>query len=64
MKLKFERKSLSKPTPQKMRLLGNTLMVIGTTIAGSIYNETPWVAVLAFVLGLIGKGLTEFFIEE
>jgi hypothetical protein len=64
MKLKLERQSLSKPTPKQMRLLGNTLMVIGVTIGSSVYAETPWVGVLAFVLGLIGKGLTEFFIEE
>jgi len=64
MKLKFERKSLRKPTPKQMRMLGNTLMVIGTTIAGSVYESIPWVAVTAFVLGLIGKGLTEFFVEE
>jgi hypothetical protein len=64
MKFKLESKSLSKPTPVKMRLLGNTLMIIGATIGASVYADVPWVGVTAFVLGLIGKGLTEYFISE
>ena len=51
------------PTPKNMRLLGNALMVIGATIAGSTYETIPWVAATSFIIGLVGKFLTEYFVE-
>lgn len=64
MKFKFELKSLKKPTPKTMRLLGNALMVVGATVGTSVYANIPWVGVAAFVLGLVAKFITEFYVEE
>lgn len=57
MKFKFTKEALRKPTPEKMRLLGNTIMVIGVAIGSSVYAlQYEWVGITAFILGLVGKG--------
>lgn len=61
---KFSTLGLNKPTPKRMRILGNALMVVGAVVAGSIYATIPWIGVVAFVIGLSGKFLTEFFVDE
>jgi hypothetical protein len=53
------------PTPAKWRKLGDTLLGISTTITGySLYNDLKWVAGVALVLGVLGKFLTNFFVED
>ena len=65
-----------KPTPKKWRKIGDTILAVGTFVtAGSLigYDEmkdifTPKevkiVIATAFILGVVGKFLTNFFKDE
>ena len=54
-----------KPTPNKWRKLGDTLLGVSTTITGySLYVDLKWVAAVALALGVVGKFLTDFFTED
>lgn len=58
-------KNFYRPTPAKWRKLGDTLLGISTTITGySLYNDLQWVAGIALALGMLGKFLTDFFVED
>ena len=63
MKFKMTEVDWKKPTPAKMRRLGETLLVLCSIVAGSTYAAIPWVAVTAFVVGLVARGLVEFFVD-
>jgi hypothetical protein len=53
------------PTPAKWRKLGDALLGVSTTITGySLYADLKWVAAIALGLGVLGKFLTNFFIED
>ena len=54
-----------KPTPNKWRKLGDTLLAVSTTITGySLYVDLKWVAATALALGVVGKFLTDFFTDD
>ena len=54
-----------KPTPNKWRKLGDTLLGVSTTITGySLYVDLKWVAGVALALGVLGKFLTNFFTDD
>jgi hypothetical protein len=69
-------KNYAKPTPVKFRKLGDTLLVIGTSITmGALIEfhkleqiftskEIKTVMTIALALGVAGKFLTNFFIDE
>jgi len=58
-------KNFYSPTPAKWRKLGDTLLGVSTTITGySLYVDLKWVAGVALVLGVLGKFLTNFFVED
>ena len=58
-------KNFYSPTPAKWRKLGDTLLGVSTTITGySLYVDLKWVAGIALVLGVLGKFLTNFFVED
>lgn len=60
MAMKF--KNIFKPTPTKLKRLGNTLFGISTTITGySLYLEIQWIAAAALGLGVLGKFITMLF---
>lgn len=51
-----------KPTPLKMRKLGDAILSVGTTITTfAIYEEYKWIAVISLLLTVIGKFLTNFY---
>lgn len=53
------------PTPKKWRQLGDALLGVSTTITGfSLYNEMKEVALAALIIGVIGKFLTNFFVDN
>jgi hypothetical protein len=55
----------SKPTPKKMRKLGDALLGASTTITGyAIMTDHDWLALVSLGLGVIGKFLTNFFSDE
>jgi hypothetical protein len=55
----------STPTPPKWRKLGDLLLILSTTITSySVIEEMKEVALIAAILGCVGKILTNFFTEE
>jgi hypothetical protein len=64
-KVKFGRSRYKKPTPKKMRKLGDALLAVSTTISlYAITEEMKALALGAVILGAVGKFLTNFFAEE
>ena len=58
-------KNYYKPTPKKLRILGDTLLSIGTFItASAIASQNEWLAYTALGIGVIGKFFTNFFVDE
>jgi hypothetical protein len=52
----------SSPTPKKWRKIGDALLATSTTITSfAIYEDAKAVAIVALVLGSLGKFLTNFF---
>jgi hypothetical protein len=55
-------KNYWKPTPIKWRKLGDALLAISTFVASfTLYQDKPWIGVVALITGVIGKFLTNFF---
>lgn len=55
----------NKPTPKKWKHLGDTLLGVSTTITGfSLYSDMKEVAMIALIIGSVGKFLTNFFSPE
>ena len=64
-KMKELNENFNAPTPCKWRRLGNALLGVSTMITGmAIVGDEKWVAELALFTGVIGKFLTDFFVEE
>lgn len=64
-KVKFGRSRYSKPTPKKMRKLGDALLAVSTSISVyAITEEMKVVALSCVIIGAVGKFLTNFFAEE
>ena len=58
-------RSTSSPTPKKWRKIGDALLATSTTITSfAIYEDAKAVAIVALVLGSLGKFLTNFFSED
>ena len=65
-----------KPTPKKWRKIGDSLLAVSTVLSiGGLWqfdnlkdvftsNELKVMIVLSIVLGVIGKFLTNFFVED
>lgn len=65
-----------KPTPKKWRKIGDALLAVSTVLSiGGLWqfdnlkdvftsNELKVMIVLSIVLGVIGKFLTNFFVED
>lgn len=62
-KLKFGLGQYSKPTPKKLRRLGDGLLLASTLMTNEMMVEKPAVASVALIFGVIGKFLTNFFSE-
>jgi hypothetical protein len=62
-KLKFGLGQYSKPTPKKLRRLGDGLLLASTLMTNEMMVEKPAVASIALITGVIGKFLTNFFSE-
>jgi hypothetical protein len=55
----------NQPTPLKWRKIGDLLLIISTTITSySVIEEMKEVALIAAILGCVGKILTNFFTDE
>jgi hypothetical protein len=63
--MKFGFKQYFNPTPKKLRVLGDTLVALGTA-AGSwtIIDGNPQAGTIIVVLSVVGKFLSNFFAED
>ena len=60
--MSFGKKSYMKPTPKNFRKLGDALLGVGAAITGAgILGDNKVVAIVALVITIIGKFLTDFF---
>lgn len=62
--LKFGLGQYSKPTPKKLRRLGDGLLLASTLITNETMIDKPALASIALIFGVIGKFLTNFFSAE
>lgn len=63
-KLKFGLGEYSKPTPKKLRRLGDGLLLVSTIVTEETLVDKPALASVALICGVIGKFLTNFFSEQ
>lgn len=58
-------KNYFKPTPKRLRILGDTFLGISTFITGlGISENIKWLAYGALIVGVCGKFLTNFFTDD
>ena len=62
-KLKFGVMQYAKPTPKKMRRIGDGLLLVSTLFTNEVMGDKPFVASVALITGVVGKFLTNFFSE-
>jgi hypothetical protein len=63
-KLKFGVAEYSKPTPKKLRRLGDGLLLASSLITNELMITNPTIASISLIVGTIGKFLTNFFSAE
>ncbi len=63
-KIKFGLSEYDKPTPKKLRRLGDGLLLASTLITNETMVDKPALASVALICGVIGKFLTNFFSEQ
>jgi hypothetical protein len=53
------------PTPKMWRQLGNSLLAASAAISGyTMYSDQQVVALVTMICGVVGKFLTNFFVED
>ena len=57
-------KNYYKPTPKKMRKLGDALLGVSLMAIPSTLSGHAWLAITIFGFGVVGKFLTNFFAED
>ena len=58
-------KDYFKPTPKRLRILGDTLLGVSSVItAAAIAQQVNWLAYSSLIIGVIGKVFTNFFKDE
>ena len=63
--MKFELGGYYKPTPEKIRKVGDIMQYGAQVAAGaSIVNEKPEIGLIVMIIGSIGKILSNFFVES
>lgn len=63
-KTSFGLSHYGKPTPKKLRRLGDGLLLASTIVTEEAITSNPTVASVALLFGVIGKFLTNFFSAE
>jgi hypothetical protein len=62
---KFSKKGYWKPTPKKMRKMGDALLgVFSITSVSSMIMDNKSLAIASLIIGVVGKVLSNFFTEE
>jgi hypothetical protein len=63
--MKFDLNGYYKPTPKNFRKLGDTLLGMSQFLTGyAVVMDEKWLAFACIAIGTIGKGMTNFFVEE
>jgi hypothetical protein len=62
--LNFGIAEYSKPTPKKLRRLGDGLLLASSLITNELMVTNPAIASITLIVGTIGKFLTNFFSAE
>lgn len=63
--MKFKLDGYYRPTPEKIRKVGDVLQYGAQIAAGaSIVNEKSEIGLIVMIIGSIGKILSNFFVEE
>lgn len=64
--MKLSYKNYFKPTPKKLRKIGDALLALSTAFMGYeiLFANNPTLATIIMILGVAGKFLTNFFSED
>jgi hypothetical protein len=63
--MKFDLNGYYKPTPKNFRKFGDTLLGMSQFLTGyAVVMDEKWLAFVCILIGTIGKGMTNFFVEE
>jgi hypothetical protein len=63
--MKFDINGYYKPTPKNFRKLGDALLGMSQFLTGyAVVMDEKWFALVCILIGTIGKGMTNFFVEE
>jgi len=58
-------KRYNSTTPAQWRKVGNALVAVSVMISGyTVYTDMKVVAIITLVIGIVGKFLTNFFVED
>lgn len=52
------------PTPKKWRQIGDALLGISTMGVPAVLMNHAWIGITLFIIGIIGKFLTNFYTEN
>jgi hypothetical protein len=52
------------PTPKKWRQIGDALLGISTMGVPAVLMNHAWIGITLFMIGIIGKFLTNFYAED
>jgi len=63
-KMKTLGKHYAKPTPKKWRQLGDALLGVALMGIPAQLAGHPWIGITMFILGVLGKFLTNFFKDD
>jgi len=58
------RKKYNAPTPKKWIQIGDALLGVSAMGVPAVLMSYTWIGVTLFIIGIIGKFLTNFFTEE
>lgn len=53
-----------KPTPKRWRKLGDALLGVSTMGVSAILMDYKWAGILLYIIGLVGKFLTNLFNDD
>jgi len=64
-KLTFGLSNYFKPTPKNIRIIGDGLLTMSTTISAySTLMENKYISISVIMMGLLGKFITNLFAEK
>lgn len=62
--MKFDLTGYYKPTPEKVRKIGDLLQYGSQIFAGTQIMENPKISLIVLIVGSVGKILSNFFVDE